>query len=215
MVEYCTCGAELPSDARFCHKCGKPQGEEPVFAPEPEVLPVAPPPPPPPGVSFHNPIAVRVGFSMASTAALLSWLPLVNLGFVIWWTLAGFFAVYLYRRRTGQSLTVRGGLQLGWITGLLTFAIMTVLFTASLVPLAATKGGFSAVFQQQVRTMAQNDPNFEQAARLFQTPAGIATVLLFTLALFFAMIMFLCTAGAAVGAKLVGRGGSPGAGYSA
>ena len=23
--EYCTCGAQLPPDARFCHKCGKPQ----------------------------------------------------------------------------------------------------------------------------------------------------------------------------------------------
>ncbi|MFB3825971.1 MAG: zinc ribbon domain-containing protein [Bryobacteraceae bacterium] len=214
MPEYCTCGAELPPDARFCHKCGKPQGEQSMLAPEPEA-PRAEPPPPPPAVSFRNPIAVRVGFTVASAAALLSWLPLVNLGFVIWWTLAGFFAVYLYRRRTGQQLSIRGGLQMGWITGMLTFAIMTVLFTASMVPLAAAKGGFSAVFQQQIRSMAQNDPNFEQAARLFQTPAGVATVLIFTLALFFAMIMFLCTAGAAVGAKLIGRGGSPRAGYTA
>ena len=28
MPEFCTCGAELPPDARFCHRCGKPQREE-------------------------------------------------------------------------------------------------------------------------------------------------------------------------------------------
>ena len=27
MSEFCTCGAELPPDALFCHKCGKPQRE--------------------------------------------------------------------------------------------------------------------------------------------------------------------------------------------
>ena len=28
MPDFCTCGAELPPDARFCHRCGKPQREE-------------------------------------------------------------------------------------------------------------------------------------------------------------------------------------------
>src|ERR1017187_9471093 len=25
MPEFCTCGAQLPPDSLFCHKCGKPQ----------------------------------------------------------------------------------------------------------------------------------------------------------------------------------------------
>ena len=34
--EFCTCGAQLPPDARFCHKCGKPQYDYPgVEEPEP------------------------------------------------------------------------------------------------------------------------------------------------------------------------------------
>jgi predicted amidophosphoribosyltransferase len=44
MPEFCTCGAELPPDARFCHRCGKPQREEI----EPET--VAPIPPGTPAV---------------------------------------------------------------------------------------------------------------------------------------------------------------------
>jgi len=35
MSEFCSCGAQLPPDALFCHKCGKPQRE--LVAPEPEV----------------------------------------------------------------------------------------------------------------------------------------------------------------------------------
>lgn len=216
MPEYCTCGAALPPDARFCHKCGKPLQEEFARAqepePQPEPLPEFPPLPPL-VLNFHNPVAVRTGLTMASLAALFSWLPFLNLGFVAWWVLAGYFSVSLYRRRTGQLLTVRNGLQMGWITGILTFAMMTVLFTLSLVPLALSKGGLPALFQQQLRTMSPNDPNLEQAVRIFQTPAGVATVLLFTLAVFFALITFLCTIGAALGAKLGGRGS--GASYSA
>ena len=34
MPETCTCGAQLPPDSLFCHKCGKPQRE----IAEPEVL---------------------------------------------------------------------------------------------------------------------------------------------------------------------------------
>src|SRR3954453_7443593 len=62
--EYCTCGAKLPEDARFCHKCGKPQFEliEPEEPAVVEPVPPVPvqPPPQPQGVGFRNPAAVRV-----------------------------------------------------------------------------------------------------------------------------------------------------------
>src|SRR6202034_1529404 len=39
--EFCTCGAQLPPDARFCHKCGKPQYDYPgLDEPEPATPPV-------------------------------------------------------------------------------------------------------------------------------------------------------------------------------
>lgn len=206
MPEFCSCGAQLPPDARFCHKCGKPLFEEVPSVPEPEPVPETAAFPVisvPAALDFHNPVAVRVGLSMASLAALLSWLPFVSLGFVIWWTGAGFFSVYLYRRRTGQMLTVRGGLRMGWITGVLTFVIMVVLLTITIVPVALN-GGLSAAFQQQLHNMPAGDPGARDAMRLLESPTGMFTVLVFVLAMIFAFVMFLCTAGAALGAKIVG-----------
>ena len=111
----------------------------------------------------------------------------------------------MYRRRTGQLLTVRGGLRLGWITGILTFAIMTVLFTLSIVPVAVSQGGLGKFFQQSLRNMPSGDPSVQEALRMFETPAGIAGILLAMLVMFFVFITLLCTAGGALGAKVAGR----------
>src|SRR5271155_4114977 len=133
-MDVCTCGAQLLPDSRFCHKCGKPQREE-AFVPPPEkveppicvALAAAPPVAP----SFRNPVAVRVGLFVASIATFLCLA--LPYGFVIWLPSAGFTAVYLFSRRTGQSLSVRGGARMGWIAGILSFVIITVMFTISTV----------------------------------------------------------------------------------
>jgi hypothetical protein len=211
MPDICTCGATLPPDARFCHICGKPQREELVMhaaaqeaAPAP-VIAAAPTPISALSVNFHNPVAVRVGLMMAAFASLLSCLPYLSLGFVIWWVSAGFFSVYVYRRRTGQLLTIGSGMRLGWITGVLTFVMMTVLFTMTLVPLSLRKGGLAGVYQDQLRNMPMSDPNMQQALKIFDTPGGLAAMIGFTLACLFAIIILLCAAGGALGAKISGR----------
>lgn len=203
MLENCSCGAQLPPDARFCHKCGKPLFEE-ARAPEAEERPPEAPVRAPAALNFHNPVAVRVGFTVASLAALLSWLPFLSLGFVVWWTGAGFFAVYLYRRRTGQLLTVAGGLRIGWMTGILTFLILVVLLTATLLPLALS-GSLAAAFEQQLRSMPSHDPAVQEAMRVFQTRTGIAAMVVFALGVIFAFVTLFASAGGALGAKIVGR----------
>jgi len=207
MPEFCTCGAELPPDARFCHRCGKPQREE--AAPPAEERPVLPPAFAPPrarmvstAVSFHNPAAVRVGLTVGGIAALLSWLPLVQLGFAIWWIAAGFFAVHLYRRRTGELLSVNAGVRLGWVTGVLTFVIMTVLFALALVPILVQRGGLIAVYQEQLRSMHWDDAKIQQAMQVLNNPAVLITGILFTLLFLFVIVTILCTAGGALGAKV-------------
>src|SRR5579862_5358415 len=123
MPDYCSCGAELPPDALFCHKCGKPQRE--IVVPE-TVVPVQGPLPPPrvqiPApdplpLNFHNGVALRIALLVAAIATFLSFLPYLN------WLAAGFFAVFFYRRRTGYFLNMESGVRLGWITGLLMFGM--------------------------------------------------------------------------------------------
>jgi hypothetical protein len=218
MPEFCTCGAELPPDARFCHRCGKPQREEvepETIARESHVVPpiigaaipdLTAPPSAPPRVNFHNAQAVRVGLLMAAIASLLSALPTMALGLVglaLWWIIAGFLAVYIYRRRTGQLLTVDSGLRMGWITGLLGSTITSVLFTVSVVPLIRG-GGLTTLYKEQFHKMYGSDPNVEQALRMLENPSSLALVVVFALLFFFLIITFLCTAGGALGAKLVG-----------
>src|SRR5580704_3147294 len=114
MPEYCTCGAELPPDARFCHKCGKPQRPEPAAellaheavsstpaAPARAVAVLQP-------LSFRNPTALRVGLLAAGLVSLLMMIPGVNYASIVWLLGAGYFSVWIYTRRTGQRLTVRG-----------------------------------------------------------------------------------------------------------
>jgi hypothetical protein len=209
MPEICTCGAQLPPDALFCHKCGKPQREiagetvDQAEPPLPEVVLAAPAAaaPVPATVDFHNPIAVRIALTMALVTTLLSWLPYLNFAL---WVGAGFFAVFFYRRRTGQLFTIRTGMQLGWITGVLTFVINTLLFTATVVP-TALNGGLAELFQQQFKNLPSQDANVMEAMRLLQSPAGIATMLMIVLVMLFVFITCLAIAGGALGARLVGR----------
>jgi hypothetical protein len=188
----------------FCHKCGKPQREFAV--PEEEIIqPVEPPPLPPPPVpqalplNFHNPVAVRIALLVAVCATVLSFLPFLN------WIAAGFFAVFFYRRKTGNLLNVGAGARMGWITGLLMFGLWTVLFTIEQVP-AALNGRLGPLLQEQLKSLPAQDPTVQQMMSLFQTGPGIAFVLFVSLAAFFLFITGLSVAGGAIGAKLVGRG---------
>jgi uncharacterized membrane protein YqaE (UPF0057 family) len=199
MPEFCSCGAQLPPDALFCHKCGKPQREivvpEPVIEPAPHA--VAPPPlaaavP----LNFHNPVAVKIATGVAAMATLVNlFLPFLS------WIAAGFFAVLFYRRKTGSMLDVGAGVRMGWITGILMFA----LFAIVQVPVAVS-GKLGTLFQDQMKNFPRaQDPVVQQMMQFFQTGPGIATLLLFTLVMGFVFITGLSMAGGAIGAKMVGR----------
>jgi hypothetical protein len=211
MPEFCTCGSELPPDARFCHRCGKPQREEIVpetVAPGPETTPeiatatATASTSAPPRVNFRNRTAVRIGLLMGCVASLLSALPAMALGLAglaIWWAAAGFLSVHLYRRRTGQFLSVDGGLRMGWITGLLGATVSCVLFTASMALLIGG-GKFASLYHAQMEKMYGNDPNAQQALKSLENPSSLVVGLLFSLLL----ITLLCTAGGALGAVIGG-----------
>jgi energy-coupling factor transporter transmembrane protein EcfT len=201
--DFCTCGAQLPPDARFCHKCGKPQREEVVIEepeaapPEPETqpLPAAPAAAP---IDFHNGLAVRVGFLTAMLASLLN--AMLVYACPLWLISAGFVCVYVYQRRTGQILTVGNGARIGWITGLFSFVIFTVLFTLSFV--AQVRSGQLLKNLEDVPFL---QGSAEQLRELFSNPVYLAFNMLLSLAVLFVLFTTLSIAGGALGAKLLGR----------
>ena len=206
MAEFCTCGAQLPPDALFCHKCGKPQRDlQPVEAapPLPEIATAPVPPPVPrvqlPPMGFHNPVAVRIALLLSVAATALSFLPFLN------WLAAGFFAVFFYRRKTGSQLKVSAGARLGFITGTLTFGMAAVLFTAEQLP-AALSGHLANTIEEQMKSFPGQDPAMvHQMVQFFQTTPGLVLVLLLSLTVLFIFITCLSMAGGALGAKFVGR----------
>jgi hypothetical protein len=198
MADFCTCGAQLPPDALFCHKCGKPQRD--IGASEPESPPVPPPvfTPPPvreaPPLNFHNPVVLRVALTIALATTILNFvLPFLN------WIAGGFFAVLFYRRRTGSLLNVSAGVHLGWITGILAFVPSAILFSIQFL----TNPG---MVTQGMRNLPTSDPRMlEQITQLLKTGPGMAAALALFLVVMFVMITLLTMAGGALGAKMTGR----------
>jgi len=206
MPDFCTCGAQLPEDAVFCHKCGKPQRE--IAPVEPELplrtgwqastdgAPDLPPEPPiraPLPVNFRNPIAVRIAALVSLGASALFFLPYVN------WLAAGYFAVFLYRRKTGTPVNVGTGVRMGWMTGVLTFAILAVFFAGFVLML--NSGSMREVFQAQFG----KDPRVQQTLNMIQSVPDVLAML----ANFFIFTTFLSMAGGALGAKLGGNPNPP------
>jgi hypothetical protein len=198
MPEICNCGAQLPPDALFCHKCGKPQRE--LLAPEPEVQAERPRFLPPREVirealplNFRNAAAVRIALVVAAASTLIFFfLPFLN------WVFGGFFAVFFYRRRTGSLLNLGAGMRMGWITGVLAFALY-------IVPFALQLPRMSSLVQERLRGMSADPAMIAQMIGFFQSGAGMAMIVAFTLAAMFLIITFLSMAGGALGAKVVGR----------
>ncbi len=209
--ERCTCGAQLPEDALFCHKCGKPQREI-VAAEEPEVVSAPPLPipaaaevsvPDSQGITFHNGTAVRIALCMGVLAFLcllvVGQLALPEALIFVWLAAAGFLAVFVYRRRTGQRLSVMNGARLGWISGIFGFVIVTILLTLFVV--ALSEPSVVTALREQIKTRGIPEANLDQMIEALRSPSGITGAL----GLFFLLFTILPAFGGAVGAKLLGR----------
>ena len=145
-----------------------------------------------PPVGFGNPVALRVAFLMSLAVMLTTMIPIVNVFSPLWWLGAGLCAVLLYRRLTGMSLSVRAGARLGSITGVLAFVSVVVIIAITV----ALSG--SELFQE----VRRQNPNAYQV--LNNTPALVFAVSL-ALLFFFAMIVGICAAGGALGARFASR----------
>lgn len=202
MPEFCTCGAQLPEDARFCHKCGKPQRDEPILVEEspaieplqPEVVAATEPAKLP--INLRNKAAVRAAL-LACLAVFFLSIPLGALA-LLGMVLGGGFAVYLYRRGTGQSLSVANGARLGWITGIFLFVLILLNFTA----VVALQPNYLEELRQEITKNAiLPEAEVRRVIDLIFTPIGIGAMLIGM----FVMSTIPPALGGAVGAKLLDR----------
>jgi hypothetical protein len=207
---YCTCGAKLVDDALFCHKCGRPLRDDLPVVEEPtpetrsdvvvvvEDLGAA-------QTGFQNGVAVRVGVLSAALCFLVMF-PAVMLGGaplqLVVTFLGGFYAVYLYRRRTGVEINVVSGARVGWITGVFLFTLFTVLTTLG-IAVVANNGELLKAYEEQVRTMGTSGEQVRQMMEVMKNPGGFALFLGGTLLYLFMMSTLLCSLGGALSAKLL------------
>lgn len=166
----------------------------PVPIPEVPAAPVAPPPAP---IGFHNRIAVRVALSTGILAVLLS--AVSGPWSLVWLVAGGFFAVYLYRRRTGARLSVWSGAHLGWISGVFGFVLVMVVVTLGAVAMSQTD--MLPAMREQMKAYSFSEKDVEQMLQLFRSPSGLVGLLSMT----FVSFTVLPAVGGAVGAKLLSR----------
>jgi len=114
---------------------------------------------------------------------------------------AGFLAVFLYTRRTGQMLSMRGGVRMGWITGIFCFTLVSMLMTAALVAIS-NQGGLAKFFRSQ---LPPNDARADTLAQALNDPATLAGGMLFALILLFVLLTALPMIGGALGAKVFAK----------
>jgi hypothetical protein len=111
---------------------------------------------------------------------------------------AGFLAVYLYQRRTGQALSVMHGAHLGWISGIFGFAITAVVL--ALIVAALSDPAVLDAMRQQLKA-AGNQADVDQVITELRSRTG----LLEAIATMFFMFTVLPACGGALGAKLLHR----------
>lgn len=197
----------MPDDARFCHKCGKPQLEEDVALAAELQPPAAPPVPTPPTapsagsrIGFRNGRAVAVSivvaalalFGMGFASLLSPWLaPLVLCA-------AGFLAVIIYRSQSPEPISASAGARLGWMTGLWLFLVVLICLAVVAVYISSDAG------RAALRTAPMAMANSEVAKMLDHPEQFLAAVPL-TVVQAFILITLLPGLGGILGAKLSKR----------
>ena len=155
----------------------------------------------PPAITFRNPAAVRAALLSSAFATLAGLVPLPGLFHAFWQLIAivagGFASVYLYQRRTGDYLSVRGGLQLGWMTGLFCFLVTMVMLTLLLAMLVAL--GESGL--RQLSAESGRPEIAESFSQILASPP----MLILVLVMVFVFTTTLGSVGGALGSKILDR----------
>lgn len=176
-----------------------PLPQQPLYVPDPSMRPV-----PVSDVGFGDRNALRTAMLAAAITTLLMTvrLPLDAFFKIVWLLSAGFLAVYLYQKRTGQPVTLRTGVRLGWLTGLFCFMILLVLMVASAVAVW-NSAAFAEELRRQLQASAQPGVDIEDLMRFIESPTGMGVMMLSILVVAFLFFTGLPMLGGALGAKVL------------
>ena len=159
-------------------------------------------------ISFHNVLAVRIGFLMAlvCTVTIELLAPfLLGIVFLFGGLLAGGGgAAYLYSRKSRQALSMRNGLRMGWITGIFCFVIFLVTTTIKCIAVSLDKG-LSQFFRDELSAYPSRTADMDQLIKLLQTTEGLGAFLIILIIVMFILFTLLPTIGGAIGAKISDR----------
>jgi uncharacterized membrane protein YbhN (UPF0104 family) len=142
-------------------------------------------------------------------AALLSSLPFLALGSLLWLLIAGALSVSMYQRRVPTAVVRPAtGMRIGALAGVFAFAITAILSTV----LFATEGNqLRQMMEEQLRASMAKAPD-PRSAELLQefvsklnTPEGLATFFLWVMAFIAVIFVIFSAAGGALGASLSAR----------
>ncbi len=117
----------------------------------------------------------------------------------LWLMAGGFFAVFLYRRRTRQRVTALSGAHLGWLAGIFGFLIMAVILT--FIAVAMSEPSAVSALRSQWSGAGRSEADFEVMLDAFHNPVKIAAIFSMILLLFSILPAF----GGALGAKFLDR----------
>jgi hypothetical protein len=152
-----------------------------------------------PGIGFRNPLAFRIGLFTALLSLFLNLLLIVACP--LWLTGAGFLGVHLYRRRSGEPLSVRNGAKMGWITGVMSFLLTSVPLMFVYVE-QITRPDYLAQMRDQLTRFSFPPALQDQMLASLQTPAGIATQVVTSLGVLFVLFTLFPLIGGALSAKV-------------
>jgi hypothetical protein len=154
------------------------------------------------------PQAVRCAIISGSLSAMVMVVPAISLfGMLV----GGGFCVVLYRWRTGRrDLTPGLGMQLGAVSGLIVFLLVSILTGiewASPTSRAEVQTQVVDKFQQQASRWPH--PEADEILKSLKTPDGFKVFLELCLTALFVLSVLLCGTGGAIGAALLRKKDGP------
>jgi len=157
-------------------------------------------------VTFGTPGALRSCYWSAAFAAIIMSLPYASLLCFIVYPAAGFYSVYSFRRQTRRGVTLKAGAKLGFLTGVITFALVLILLTiASTMP--GSPGISESLDELETSFEQQGDAELvSQVQKLRADPTALALLALISLSVGFGVTTGFATAGGALGAKVLEDG---------